>query len=115
MCLTPSRHPFSPVVCRAHLAPWSFAFAAVVCLAACGDPQPPAACGTIPQQTLHVGEDEIVTPCFEDPEMEPISLSAESSDREVAGAAVSGDRVRVQGNSPGNATVTVHGNRSRPA
>jgi len=81
--------------------------AAVVWLGACGDPQPPVACGTIPQQTLHVGETEVVTPCFEDPEMERISLSAEPSNPQVARASISGDRVRVQGTSPGNTTVTV--------
>ena len=106
MYRTVLRLPCRPV-CTPLAHPVVLSLAAVAWLGACGDPQPPVTCGTIPQQTLHVGETEVVTPCFEDPEMEPISLSAESSNPQVARASVSGDRVRVQGTSPGNATVTV--------
>ena len=102
-----SRHAVSPVECRARKLHVPLALAAAAWLAACGDPQPPVACGSIPQQTLHVGETEVVTPCFEDPEMEAVRLTAESSSREVAGASISGDRVRLQANSPGSATITV--------
>ena len=102
-----SRHSLSSVGGRARLLPRSFAPAAIVWLGACGDPQPPVACGTIPQQTLHAGEREVLTPCFEDPEMEPVSLSAESSNSQVAAASISGSAVQVRGVSPGNATVTV--------
>lgn len=100
------RHPCRPSY-TPPASPVVLSLAAVVWLGACGDPQPPVACGTIPQQTLHVGETEVVTPCFEDPEMERISLSAEPSNPQVARASISGDRVRVQGTSPGNTTVTV--------
>lgn len=102
-----SRHSFSVVARRAHLPASAIALAALVWLGACGDPQPPVACGSIPQQTLHAGEREVVTPCFEDPEMEPISLSAASSNSEVADASISGSAVQIRGVSPGNATVTV--------
>ena len=91
----------------ARYLPPLLALAAVVWFGACGDPQPPVACGTIPQQTLHVGESELVTPCFEDPEMEPLSLSAESLAPEIVRASVVGDGVRVQAVSPGPATVRV--------
>ena len=102
-----SRDPLSVIAHRTRLPAPAFALAAVVWLGACGDPQPPVACGTIPQQTLHAGEREVVTPCFEDPEMEPISLSAASSNSEVADASISGSAVQIRGVSPGNATVTV--------
>ena len=83
------------------------ALAALIWLGACSDPQPPVACETIPQQTLNVGQSGSVTPCFEDPEMAPIRLSAESSDDAIAGVSVAGDRVNINGNSPGTATITV--------
>ena len=102
-----SRHPLSSVGRRTRLLATAISLAAAVWLGACGDPQPPVACGTIPQQTLHAGEREVVTPCFEDPEMEPISLSAASSNSEVADASISGSAVQIRGVSPGNATVTV--------
>jgi len=102
-----SRDFLSVVAHRTRLPAPAFALAAVVWLGACGDPQPPVACGTIPQQTLHAGEREVVTPCFEDPEMEPISLSATSSNSQVADASISGSAVQIRGVSPGNATVTV--------
>jgi len=76
-------------------------------LSACGDPQSPVACDTIPQQTLHVGEGKTVSPCFEDPEMEKLTLTVESSDTEVVGATVRGDGVALRGVSPGTASVTV--------
>ncbi len=102
-----SRDPFYSVGRSTRLPGPAFVLAAAVWLGACGDPQPPVACGTIPQQTLHAGEREVVTPCFEDPEMEPISLSAASSNSEVADASISGSAVQIRGVSPGNATVTV--------
>lgn len=77
-------------------------------LAACGDdPMPPVACGNIPQQTLTVGEQALVEPCFEDPEMGQLTLAAVSSNPEVATAEVAGDRVRIGGVSPGTAAIAV--------
>lgn len=100
---------FSPVETAfpARFASCSTALAALIWLGACADPQPPVACETIPQQTLNVGQSGTVTPCFEDPEMAPIRLSAESSDDAIAGVSVAGDRVNINGNSPGTATITV--------
>lgn len=104
-----SRDPLHSVSRRTRLPAPAVApaLAAALWLGACGDPQPPVACGSIPQQTLHAGEREVVTPCFEDPEMEPISLSAASSNSQVADASISGSAVQIRGVSPGNATVTV--------
>ena len=76
-------------------------------LAACDNPQPPVACDTIPQQTLHVAESKTVTPCFEDPDMDEITLTAESSDLKIATAVVRDDAVALRGVSPGTSTVTV--------
>ena len=79
-----------------------------VALAACGDdPMPPVACASIPQQTVTVGEQVLVEPCFEDPEMGALTLAVVSSDPEVATAEVVGDKVRVGAVSPGTATITV--------
>ena len=88
----------------------SFAILAwlAVALAACGDePMPPVACGAIPQQTVTVGEQVLVEPCFEDPEMAAFTLAAVSSHPEVAAAEVVGDKVQIAGVSPGTATITV--------
>lgn len=96
----------------AHHAPhprWPLVLAAAIWPVACGDPQPPITCGTIPDQTLIVSEQVTVEPCFEDPEMGAITLSVESSDPEVVGAAVAGNMVRVQAAYPGTATVTITG------
>jgi len=81
--------------------------ALAVWLAACDDPQPPVACDTIPQQTLHVGESKTVEVCFEDPNMDKITLAAESSDPDVVEAALRGDAVGLRGVSVGTAGVTV--------
>lgn len=80
----------------------------VLLLAACGDPKPPTGCAEIPQQAIHVGESEDITPCFEDPEGEEITLSVESSNPEVATASVvRATAVRVGGVSVGSADITV--------
>ena len=79
-----------------------------VAVAACGDePMPPVACGTIPQQTVTVGQKTLVVPCFEDPEMGALTLAAVSSDPDVATAEMLGDQVRIVAVSPGTASITV--------
>lgn len=79
----------------------------ILLAAACDDPQPPAACGSIPQQTVSVGETGTVTACFTDPNEDMLSLAATSSDPGVATASAAGDVVTVQGVTPGTASVTV--------
>lgn len=76
-------------------------------LVSCDDPRPPFACDTIGEQTLHVGDVVTVTPCFEDPDMDEITLSAESSDLKVVTAGVRQDGVVLRGVTPGTATITV--------
>lgn len=81
--------------------------AIVACIAACENPQPPVACNTIARQTVHVGETATVDPCFEDPNMDQLTLTVESSDRGVATADLRGGGVTLRGVSPGTAAVTV--------
>ena len=74
---------------------------------ACDDPLPPVACGNIPEQTVTTGEEMLVEPCFEDPEMGQLTLAAVSSNPGVATAEVLGDKVRIAGVSPGTANIAV--------
>ena len=76
-------------------------------LAACENPQPPGSCGTIPEQTVVVGEQAMVSACFEDPNGDPLSYRATTSDAGVATVSVSGSRLTVAGISPGTSVVTV--------
>lgn len=69
--------------------------------------RPPQACGPLPQQELFVRHSSLVRPCFEDPDGQAFTLSASSSDAEVATAAVEDLDIRVTAVSPGTATVTV--------
>lgn len=79
----------------------------ILLVAACEDPQPPAACGSVPQQTVGVGATSTVTVCFTDPNEDMLSFAASSSDPGVATASAAGDVITVEGVSPGNASVTV--------
>ena len=99
--------PLPPIVRKARSLHRPLALAVFLCLVGCGDPEPPVACGTIPDQTVTVGKKAAVEPCFEDPEMEEMTLSAMSSDPGVATVSVVEESVHVEGQSPGSATVTV--------
>lgn len=92
---------------RAHPPLRVYLLGTVVWLASCGDPKAPVACAEIPQQTINVGADVDLTPCFDDPEDETITLTVKSSNPQVAAASVSGAGIRVRGVSPGSAEVTV--------
>ncbi|MYI45474.1 MAG: hypothetical protein F4123_03615 [Gemmatimonadetes bacterium] len=84
-----------------------FASILVVWLAACEDPQPPAACGAIPQLTINAGEQATVTACFNDPNGDMLTFSVSSANTSVATASISGTTVTVTAVAPGNASVTV--------
>ncbi len=95
-------------------ASWSFlsagftpAMVGAVLLGACENPQAPAMCGAIPEQTLVVGETATVSACFEDANGDLLSYSASSSDPGVATVAIAGNRVTVTAASPGTGTVTI--------
>ena len=89
---------------------------AALLAAACGDgetnPEPnrsPVASGTIPAQTVAVGESVTVnvTSAFSDPDGDALTYAATSSAPGVASVAVSGADVTVTGVSAGTASVTV--------
>ena len=79
-------------------------------IVACENPQPPASCGAIPQQTLTVGETAAVSACFNDPNGDVLVYAVRSSDPGVATADGLGSSVTVTAVSPGSATVSIRAN-----
>lgn len=69
--------------------------------------QPPVVCGSVPQQSLFYQQSALIEPCFEDPDNQEFTLSASSSDVEVAKVDVLGLAIRIRALSPGTATVAV--------
>ena len=80
---------------------------AAVWLYACDNPQPPELCGSVPEQTITVGESVTVTLCFDDPNGEMLNHRVVSSDPGVATAVATGSTVTVTAVSPGTALVTM--------
>ncbi len=82
---------------------------------ACGttDPgppnNPPTATGTIPAQTVHVGQTVTVpvSQYFDDPDGDALTYAATTADANVATVAISGSNALVTGVSQGNTTVIV--------
>ena len=74
---------------------------------ACDNPQPPESCGSVPEQTITVGESVVVTLCFDDPNGEMLDHRVVSSDPGVASAVATGSTVTVTAVSPGTALVTM--------
>ena len=85
----------------------TFATLVAVVLMACEDPQPPVACGTLPQQSVHAGESTSVIACFNDPNGDPLTYAAVSSNPAVVVASAAGSTVVITGAAPGNASVAV--------
>ncbi len=83
------------------------AIIATAWVAACESPQPPGLCGSIPEQTLFVGESATVNFCFDDPDGEMLDFLLVSSDPGIATAVAMGSTVTVTAVSPGNALVTM--------
>ena len=81
--------------------------AVAILFTACENPQPPELCGTIPEQTVVVGERATVMACFEDPNGDLVSYHAATSDPGVAAVFASGSSIAVTGVSPGAGVVTV--------
>ena len=79
----------------------------VALVVACKNPQPPAACGTTPQVTIHTGESAAVTACFSDPNEDMLTYSAMSSNAGVATASMAGTDITVKAHAPGSASVSV--------
>jgi len=80
---------------------------AVVLVYACDHPQPPELCGSVPEQTITVGESVTVNLCFDDPNGEMLDHRVVSSDPAVATAVATGSTVTVTAVSPGVALVTM--------
>ena len=74
---------------------------------ACENPQPPGACGPVPQVTVNAGEQATVIACFNDPNGDMLTHSVSSSNPSVASATIAGATVTVRALAPGNASVTV--------
>jgi hypothetical protein len=82
--------------------------ATVALLAVACSAKPPTYCGdAIAQQSVFVGEQVTIEPCFEDPGGGTLKLAAASSDESVARAFLLRDNVGVGGVSPGEAQVTI--------
>ena len=80
---------------------------AVVWTLGCDNPRSPELCGTIPDQTIVVGETADLQTCFRDPNGEMLDFEAISSDPGVAAVLARGSTVTVTAVSPGAASVTV--------
>ncbi len=76
-----------------------------VLVAACDSPLAPAACGALPQLTVHVGDTSGVTACFNDVNGDALSYAVGSSNPSVATVSVAGAEVTVRAIAPGTATV----------
>ena len=85
----------------------ALALAATAWFYACDNPQPPALCGTVPEQTITVGESVTVQVCFDDPNGEMLAHTVVSSNPAVATAVATGSIVTVTAVSPGVALVTM--------
>ena len=82
--------------------------APLLVLAACESPQPPVACGPLPQLTVNAGGAAAVLACFNDPNGDELAYSAISSNTAVATANLSGAPVfTVAAVTPGSVTVTI--------
>ena len=68
---------------------------------------PPGPCGSIPQQSITVGQTATVNVCFEDPNGDMLNYTVATSSPRVATASTSGGTVTVTAVSPGIAIVTV--------
>lgn len=76
-------------------------------IAACESPVAPAACGALPQLTVHVGERSGVAACFNDANGDALSYAVASSNPSVVEVSVVGAEATVRALSPGTATVTL--------
>ena len=74
---------------------------------ACSDPQPPEACGPVPQVTVNAKESTSVTACFNDPNGDMLSYSATSSNPGVATVSASGPEITITAVLPGSSSIKV--------
>ena len=71
--------------------------------------RPPEAVGTIPDETVEVGDEVTVdlSSYFEDPDGDDLSYTARSSSTSVASVSVSGSIMTITGRATGRATITI--------
>ncbi len=100
-------HRLSGLTRRRHLESVCAAMFVAVLLGGCENPEPPAMCGAIPEQSVVVGEATTMAVCFEDPNGDLLSYAASSSDPGIATVSILGTTVTVTGVSPGTGVVTV--------
>lgn len=80
---------------------------AATLIAACdGSPTALESCKTIPDLSLHVGEEDSIKPCFQGTGSE-LTYSAESSDPKIVEARAEDDGIFLLARSPGEAIITV--------
>ncbi len=84
-----------------------FALIAAALATACENALPPVSCGSLPEQTIHVGESATVSVCFDDPNEDLLAFTTTSSDPGVATATGTGGTVTVTAVSPGVTVVTI--------
>lgn len=73
---------------------------AIVLAAACAEPnQAPFSCGPISTQTVDIGDSVSFSPCFTDPDADPLAISAEVAHhlKVYADVSVSGETVTIHG------------------
>lgn len=92
---------------RYHARPIFPALLGVLWVAACDNPLPPGLCGSIPEQSIFVGETVTVDFCFDDPNGEMLDFRAFTSDPAVATVAAKANTVTATAVSPGIALVTM--------
>ena len=68
---------------------------------------PPESCAAIPTQTLHVGENVVVRPCFTDESGNELVYMVTSSDNAVATIAAASEGFILSAHSPGEAVITI--------
>ena len=104
--MNPFRSTRSPVAPFPSVLRWSPLMVVGALLVACSSDDPPIPCGSIPRQTLLVGQLVELQPCFDDSEGEMLIFSAHSSDVGTATVLASDSTITIRAVDAGTATVT---------
>ena len=93
-------------LCQCNVRRWAAIAGALACFA-CESPEAPEACGTIPDQVVHVGETATARACFDDPNGDALSYSVTVSQPGVVSATAATSTLTITGGTPGNSMVSV--------
>ena len=93
-------------LCQCNVRRWA-AIAGVLACFSCESPEAPEACGTIPDQIVHVGETATARACFDDPNGDALSYSVTVSQPGVVSATAATSTLTITGRTPGNSMVSV--------